>query len=515
MSTRALLLVALALVALAGARLLGEPGLLGYAGAEVYGHAWVQGWHAAALPGWPEGTDLALGTERWPVIDPIPTLLAAAAGRIFGAVAGYNLWILVSVGLAFLGGAALARREGGDPLVGGLALALAPSLAGSLASGLTEDGALGLAALGLALVGDRDPRRGALGGLCLGLLAGSGLVLAWGAAWIALGFGIAAVARERARWRSVLSGGVVALLVAAPFALAQGARLLGSGHRSGRAPELVEPLWRLNPWRGVDLASLLAPGGQDPGGALVRMHPGYLGLAALGLALFAGRSRWWPVLVGAVLLAPGARLSWAGQPLGLDNPFAAALGVLPGGSLINHHGRLLLLGALALSALAARGAARLGPRLGRARPLIPALLALDLLWLSPVSLPLPVADAEPPDVATRLHELPPGPLLVVPVVGPGVHPQRALFDQRAHGRPLLLSPNRPGLPSSLEREPSARWLASLTQPEPMAAPGELRLPGVAVLMVATPYVAAVEVVAGPPDLRGEDGAAWALEAAER
>ncbi len=509
---RLLLIGALTLMALAGARLLVEPGLLGYAGGEVYGHAWVQGWHADALPDWPGGTDLALGAAVWPVIDPLPTALAAIAGRILGAVAGYNLWILASVGLAFLGGAVLARREGGDPLVGGLALALAPSLAGSLSSGLTEDGALGLAALGLGLTGDRDPRRGALGGLCLGLLAACGLVLAWCAALVALGFGVAAIVQERARWRSVLAGGLVAVLVALPVALSQGARLLGSGHRAGTPPELYEPLWRLNPWRGVDLVSLLAPGPQDPAGALVRMHPGYLGLAALGLALFAGRSRWWPVLVGAALVAPGARLMALGQPLGLDNPFAAALHLLPGGELLNHHGRLLLLGAIALSVLAARGAARLGPRLGPYRPALAALVALDLLLLSPLSLPLPVADARPPDVATQLHTLTPGPLLVVPVMGPGVHPQRALFDQRAHGRPLLRSPNRPGLPATLERTATGRWLAGLAFEADAVPPVTLSLPGVAVLLVEAPYVAAVEAALGPPDLRGEDGAAWDLAA---
>lgn len=507
---RRILLGALAVTALAGARLLVEPGLLGYAGGEVYGHAWVQGWHADALPRWPAGTSLALGADPWPVIDPLPTLLAAVVGRLAGVVVGYNAWILLSVGLAFAGGALLARREGGDPLVGGLALALAPSLAGSLSSGLTEDGAVGLAAIGLALTGDRDPRRGALGGLCLGLLAASGPVLAWCAALAAVGFGLGAVARERARWRSVAAGGLVAALVALPAALLQGARLGGSGHRWGTPPELVEPLWRLNPWRGVDLASLLAPGPQDPDGALIRMHPGYLGLVALGLAAFAGRSRWWAVLLGAALVAPGARLSAFGQPLGLDNPFAALIQLVPGGSLLNHHGRVLLIGAVALAALAARGAARLGPRLGAARWALPGLLALDLLLLSPRPLPLPVAEAEAPDIVYDLKSLSPGPLLVVPVAGPGVHPQRALLDQRVHGRPLLRSPNRPGLPGSLERSASARWLASLAFPEPLAPPATLELPGVAVLLVEAPHVAAVEAVAGPPDLRGEDGAAWDL-----
>lgn len=509
-SRRALLLTALALMALAGARLLGEPGLLAFRGGEVYGHAWVQSWHAAALPAWPEGTDLALNTERWPVIDPLPTLLASVTGRVFGLLVGYNAWILVSVGLAFLGGAALARREGGDAMVGGLTLALAPSLAGSLASGLTEDGGLGLAALGLAFAGDREPRKAALGGLCLGLLAASGLVLAWTAALAALGFALYSIIQDRTKWKDWLLSGGIAVILALPVALLQGSRLLGAGHREGRAPELVEPLWRLNPWRGVDLLSFVAPGRQDPGEALVRMHPGYLGLAALGLALFAGRSRWWWVLGGAVLVAPGLRLSAGGQPLGLSNPFAGALHALPFGDLLNHHGRVLLLGAVALSALAARGAVKLAPRLGRWAPALPALVAADLLLLAPVGLPLPVADASPPDVAEKIADLSPGPVLVLPVAGPGIHPQRPLLDQRIHGRKVLINPNRPGLPDALTKGATGRWLASLAFPDTAPAPTRLELPGVAVLLVEAAYVSRVQAVAGPPDVVGQDGAAWDL-----
>lgn len=505
-SRRETLLGVLGVTALAGLRLLWAPGLLGYAGAEVYGHAWVQGWHAAALPRWPLGTDLALDASRWPVIDPLPTLIGAGLGRLFGGVAGYDAWILLSVALAFLGGAWLARREGGDPLVGGLALALAPSLAGTLASGLTEDGAVGLAAMGLGLVGDRDPRRGALGGLCLGLLAASGLVLAWVTALVAVAFGIAALVRDRATWRSLGLGALVALAIAAPVALLQGARLLGAGHHAGTPPELPEPLWRLNPWRGVDLLSFLVPGRQDPGEALVRMHPGYLGLAALGLAAFAGRSRWWIVLIAAVLVAPGARLSAGGQPLGLSNPFAAALHLVPGGSLLNHHGRILLIGAVALAVLAARGAARLA----RGRPVIVALLLADLVLSSPVGWPLPTADARSPDIVSELQDLSPGPVLVVPAAGPGVHPQRALYALLPSHRSLLLSPNRPGLPPELACTPTGSWLGSLALPEPRAAPASPSLPGVSVLLVLEPYVSAVEAVFGPPDRAGRDGAAWDL-----
>lgn len=509
-SRRSLLAAALAVALFAGLRLAWSPGLLGFAGGEVYGHAWVQTWHAAALPAWPVGTDLAVGASRWPVIDPLPTLLAAALGRVFGVIIGYNAWILLSVALAFFGGAALARREGGDPWVGGLCLALAPCFVGSLASGLTEDGAVGLAALGLSFLRVRSPREGLAAGLCLGLLASCGLVLAWAAAVTAVGLGLASLAADRRAWRALALGALVAALLAAPVAWSQGDRLAGIGHRLGAAPESVEALWRLNPWRGLDLLSLVAPGRQDPGDALIRLHPGYLGLVPLGLALFAGRSRWWGVLLVASLVALGPRLSLAGRPLGLDNPAASLAHLLPGGALLNHHGRVLLIGAIALAALAAKGAARLAegrPWIARAAA---GLVALDLLVLSPLSLPLPVAEAGAPDVAARLDGLPPGAVLPVPFAGPGVHPQRALLDQRVHGRPLAIAPNRPGLTAQLSRSATARWLAALTDPRAGAPPAEIDpIPGVAVLLVQAPYVAAVAAALGPPDVAGEHSAAWA------
>ena len=85
-----LLLAAIVVLLLVGARLTTGPGLLASPGGEVYGHAWVQWWHSEALPGWPAGTDLVEGAASWPVIDPLPTLLAAGIGRIAGLVVGYN-----------------------------------------------------------------------------------------------------------------------------------------------------------------------------------------------------------------------------------------------------------------------------------------------------------------------------------------------------------------------------------------------------------------------------------------
>lgn len=508
--TRRSWLLAAALAALVGARLLWSPGLLGSPGAEVYGHAWVQWWHSVALPGWPGGTALATGADPWPVIDPLPTALAALLGRITGPIVAYNLWLLAAVVLAFAGGWRLAAREGGVPWVGAVTLALWPALMGSMASGLTEDAAIGLAAAAFAVLGLPGWRAGAVTGLCLGALAWCGLVNAWFAAVTAIGLGAVAGIRDRRVWPSLLLGAVVAAVLVAPLALAQGDRLLGVGHRSGVFEPRPEPLWRLNPWRGADLLSLIAPGYQDPEDALIRFHPGYLGLSTLALAVRGGWSRWWPVLLLSAALALGPHLSIAGEPTGIANPVASLVALLPGGALLNHHGRALLLGGVAMCALAARGAARLPARW---QPVAAAVVAVDLAWLSPLPLPLPTAPAAPTAVATQLDALPPGRVLVLPAAGPGVHFQRPLLDQRAHGRPLALSPNRPGLSPELMRTETGRWLAGLAFPERAAPPTRPQLPvSVSVVLAMPGYADAVEEGLGPPDLRGADGsAAWDVQ----
>lgn len=510
-SSRRLLLLACALLLLVGARLLWAPGLLASPAGEVWGHAWVQWWHGLALPGWPASPGAWLVDDRpWPVVDPLPTALAAAAGRLGGPVLGYNLWVGLAVVLAVVGGARLAERAGGDPVVGGVALGLAPAFVGAAASGLTEDLAVGLVALCFADLGHRDPRRGARAGLWLGLLAGCGLVLAWATGLACLGLGLALAWRDRQRLRGLVPAGGLALAAAAAVGALHGDRLGGRGHRLGAAMDHPEPLWRLNPTRGVDLASLLVPGRMDPGEALVRMHPGYLGLSLVALALLAGRSRWWAVLGAAVLVAPGARLRALGAPLGLDNPAVALLGALPFGGLVNHHGRLLLVGAVALAALAARGARR---RLGDRAPWLALVVAADLVLLSPVPLPLATAPVAAPEIVGQLDDLAPGPLLLLPAGGPGIHPQRPLFDQRVHRRPLLRDPNVPGLPLALRDAPGGAWLGSLGQPRRAPVPTRFVWPqDAAVIVVLGDAVAEVEAVLGPPDRRAQDGAAWARPA---
>lgn len=475
------LLLALALAALLVGPAAADGALAGSPGAEVYGHAWVQWWAAAQWPAWPAGTDLAVGTDPWPVIDPLPTWLVAGLARIVGPTAAWNVWIAAGVALAAVGGAALARAVGGLPAVGAVGLATAPVFLGSLTSGLTEDAALGLVALALAALLQGRP---ALGGLLLGLSAWCGLYLGWLGGLAAAALAVHALVRTRGRdWRPWLLAGVLALVVAAPAAAPFRDRLGGKGHRAGVVTDRPEPLWRLDPWRGADLASFVAPGKVDVGEALVREHPVYLGFATLALAAAAGPSPAWLGVLACVAVAPGERLSFAGEPLGLENPAIHVFRLLPFAARFNHHARVMLLGQMVLVALAARGAARVAarrPRLAAAAPLV---LLAETALLSPARVPLPSAPDASPEIYAALATLPPGPVAVRGASGPGIHPQKVFFDQRAHGRRLLHNPNRPadGVP---------------TRGAILVALGAAR--------------ARTEAERGPPDVEAPDGAAWVV-----
>jgi hypothetical protein len=241
------------------------------------------------------------------------------------------------------------------------------------------------------------------------------------------------------------------------------------------------------------------------GDAIMRTHPGYLGLSVLGVAAFAGRSRLWFVFAVLGAASLGSTIQFAGTDTTIPNPVAWVLSSLPMGGLVKHHGRLLLVATVALAPLAGLGARRLGAWVG-------GVIVIDLLLLAPLSAQLPVADPSPPDVVAQLDSLPEGPLLVLPLAGPGVHPQRALFDQRIHGRQLRLAPNMPGtLIGPLRDSETGKWLATLGLPRPAPPPAEApEFPGVSVLLVHGPAAESVARVLGPPDLVGDDASVWSV-----
>lgn len=419
--------------------------LIGSSGGELYGHAWVMGWVAEAWPALPLGTDLAVGSSGRAVIDPLPTWIFAGLSLVIGTVHAWNLRVLLSLWLAGLAlgrlGVLFSRDDRSFGVGAAMGLAM-PSLLGSVISGLTEDFSWGLALWG---IGDLYEKRAIRGGICLGLSAGCGLYLAWMAAPVALVIGLWRMREAPLRW---VGGGLLAIGLAGLFALPFRDRLTADQPDFGQHRVQEEPLWRLNPWKGSDLASYGMPGKQraEVGGeeAMIRQHPTYLGYGALALSVAGGLHPVGLGLLACVGVGAGEDLSWMGSPLNIKNPFWKALKFVPMGDRWHHGGRLLILGHSLLALLAARGLVWVGREaLFRWVPLV---LFAEYLLLSPAVFPLPGTPFLSPEIYGRLGGLPEGPVVVLGAAGPGIHPQKLFFDQRAHGRRLLHDPDRPGPP---------------------------------------------------------------------
>lgn len=488
--------------ALAAAALVGPAWLHGHyaGGAEVYGHTWIQ-WEASRVwPAWPATLDLA-GGGAWHVIDPLPTWLAAGLGLLVGPMHAWNLLMATFVMVAALGGGALVRAAGGVGAIGAVGLALAPPLVGSLGSGLTEDGALGVVALGLAaLLERRWIRAGAL----LGGAALCGLVVAWMGCLAAAGVLLVQALRQArdndglgmARpTRAGVAGLALSALLAGVGIAPHATSLATHAARTVPTPPAFEAAWRVNPTRGADLASFLAPRAV-PGAPVAsagapanvqshREHPAYLGFVLLALAVAAGPHPAWVGLAIAALLAPGGTFTLAGAPLGVDNPLYPLARALPGGTGLHHAARVMLLGQLALLVLAGRGAARLVVRFPTLPHRVHLAVALEALLLAPARVPMARTDPRTPAIYDALATLPDGPLSVAGAAGPGVSPQKVFHDRRAHGRVLLHDPNRPrdGVP-----EPGAVFVALGPSGSPARDSATARL--------------------GKPAVTTDEGAAW-------
>lgn len=468
---RRAVLIGVAVAGLLCAPALWRGELLGSAGAETFGHAWVLGWATDGWPAWPSGTVTAAGAANWPVIDPLPTWLLAGVAKLVGVDAAWNLRVVLALVFASAGGARLAKAWGGNTTFAAVATPLMPIFLGSITSGLSEDLAMGLLAWVLAWATEGRWWRAALG---VGALAGCGLYLGWMGG---VGMALLAMRRGSARELAVRAGALVlaaalALGAAAPFS----GRLRTGAHSATPAPE---PHWRVNPWRGADVASFLSPGKEELGGAALREHPVYLGVATLGLAAVGGTPAGWLAVAACMAVAPGDSYSFAGTPTGVTNPAATVLHALPGGNQLRNHARLMLLGQLVLVGLAARGVQRLGRRWRHVGGVAALLVAGEALTLSPARTPLPGTPTAAPAIYAALSRAPAG--LPVRVVG-SPNPQAPFFYQRVTGRGLRNDPNRP--------DPG--------RPEPATE----------IVVAFGPARARLTEELGAPDVEAEDGAAW-------
>ncbi len=440
--------------------------LVGHPDVDVWNHAWGPWWfwHSLSQGQLPYATDLLMapkGGLLW-YIDPVGALLAAPLVPLIGVVAAWNLLILGNVLLASWTSRRLALAMGASPAaswVASAAMVCSPFLISEIHNGVSEAVGIGWPLLALLACWRalHQERLGAwlLAGLALGLAGVASYYYGLAAGIVAAGWFLLL---RPAHWPSRLLGGLLAAgLVAAmllPVGWAIQRSLGGADPIIARAVMDEQAREFLMAHNAVDPRSFLWPGDFQSVDLASRgeafRHSAYLGLAALGLALW---SRRWRVLLAAAVvgvLALGPWLWWNGDWVttasGARIPLPTQLlDMLLPAVATTHFQRLCLPLLGTVAALAAVGATRLPRWAGLAAVLV---VAVDGLLIGPS--PWPVARA--PALDWRAHEAiaaqPPERRGSIPIdivvdlpveVGATMQASRYLLYQAASGRPI---PNR-------------------------------------------------------------------------
>lgn len=457
--------------------------LIGSPDVDVWNHAWGPWWwwHSLSQGALPWKTSLLLwpkGGVLW-FIDPALALLGAPLVPLFGPVAAYNLVMLGSLAFSSWAAARFARALGvtGLPqLAASIALVASAMVTSELHNGISEACHVGVVALALAWVEEAARGETLRGWVKAGVGVGLAAVVS---PYLGLGAGIAALVRGLPALRRAWVGGLTALVVAAPPALALRAQL-HSPNAIIQHPESMN--LELAAHNAVDPRTFLAPFGFQSVdlGAEGFLHSGYLGWVALGLTLWAWRTsganpvwrrsaRMWALAAAAcAIFALGPFLFFDGdyvlanQRL-LRMPWFGIQQLAPGLA-VTHPLRLAVPVVAIVAALAAR-ALVVSPRWVVGLALWA--LAVDGLVVSGAPWPLQTAPGQAPaalhTIAAAPHEPPRHAVLNLPTdVGATMATSRYLFWQTTHHRPIPYAPDARASTSSLLNESAFRLLAQLS-----------------------------------------------------
>ena len=448
--------------------------LIGFAGGEVYGHAWGHWWHLQDIPSSLYQTDWTSHTQNFPLIDVLPTIISNLFG-VFDIAFGYNCMAIFSVMLCFYGGYRLAISQEGNGVVGGLVLCASPIFWGSINSGLTEDFGLGLVALVFAhfCSPHTHTKKWWLGALLVSGMAWWGLVLGWmGAVGVAtaITIHILCYSKNRLDTQTMLQNIVietrllfVCFVFSIPLLWLHWDRLWQRGHRFGTHNLEHNALWMLNPWKHNDIASMFYAFPQEYGNEIIRLHPSYLGGIAFGVALFSKTKQkmlWWILFAVIVLLSCGETLYFMGMNTDIPNPIAYIYSFLPGYALLNHHGRWMPIALVPFAVL-------ISTSTWSTNKYIIGAIVLEWWTISPMGFPFmgtpPMKDSQVlQQLATHSSTIDTTDRIVrLPIVGPGVSFQQALWEQHVHQRKLWLHPNRPNLANYIPLSTRSEFLEKI------------------------------------------------------
>jgi hypothetical protein len=419
--------------------------------------------------------------------DPLGAAVYGLLRPGLGRAGAYNLLVIAQLWAAMTAAWLLARELSGDPwaaLVAGVGFGLTPLvLVYPLACGVTDILQLWPYPLAVLFLLRALGRTGWRDGLWSGCFAGLGfvtcpydfVVFSSMAFPMLIGLPLAwrqgLLPREDApgrphltQWGRALGGLLLGALLAGGW-YALWMKLLMSGGGSQVSEELVAGTRHIPPYRmlhpeefkrftafGIEYFAI------GKGNLVVRdmvsrfyraFSPGLLlmGLSALALLLARGRrwsvGLWLLVVLFAALASLGPFMPWSPYHCfdsAVNPAWLAVHHLLPGGDLILEPFRYALVVALGLGVAGSIGVAFLARRWGRwLGPVMAGLVVLEVAFLSPVPVPLPIAELSVSPAYQRLDEvLGPGAIIELPFFDAGSQrfERRHFLHQLVHGRPI-------------------------------------------------------------------------------
>ena len=454
--------------------------LIGFSNAEVFGHVWSHSWRFENWPSGLFGTGKTVGTDYFPIIDPIPTLMINLFAWFIPLSSSYNVFLLSSLTLSIVVIRGMAVDS--DPITERALLFLllsSPIIWGSLNSGLTEDWGLFLPILALISI---DRKQVVQAGVWVAIAAYWGLVLGWMSAILV---SLYAIIQSMGR-RDIMKMWMVMGIGVMPLLALHWERLFVGGHRSPTPPDQFDPMWMLNPWHHTDVASLFWVGPIAYSDHIIRLHPASLGIVAMFSSLGCRDWKWWTMFIVCVGFSLGPEIYWMGQSTGIQNPLHWILSLIPGSSLLNHHGRWMLMASICWIIIVVQGMNRF-----KALHWVTPLIVLEWLLMTPLGFPL--MGTETIETSSVLMEMQDERLpdrtkvLRVPVRGPEVVFQKSLYEQTVHGLPLWMNPNRPNPSEWFRLTEHSLWIENIAFTHRL--PSEPCVPkGVGLVLVAEPFV---------------------------
>ena len=277
------------------------------------------------------------------------------------------------------------------------------------------------------------------------------------------------------------------------------------GHRSTFTTSQFEPMWVLNPWHHIDLASLFWVGPVDFSEQIIRLHPASLGLAAIVSSFGCRDWKWWTMFHNVCGFSLGPEVYWMGSFDWIQNPlhwifeFDTGLFTAQSSWEMDADGDDLLdcdrcprheeiqYGVLDDSTYCI------------------GMVFRDTHWNAPYGYATNqnITCFEPAEEMEISEET----RLLQTIAGPGVVFQQALYEQTVHGIPLWMNPNRPNPSEWFQLTEQSQWIETIAFTKQLSK--ESCVPtAVGPVLVAEPYIELFVESWGNPTILDDRYALW-------